>query len=164
MKGWIGEYGRTIITVLVGGILIAFAIPLLWNYFSKAVEPKDSVAKISVKENPDYRVPELKGLGTKEKPLSVKVEAGTVCNPINTKGILSVSAVDKKDGDLTEKIKVYEIKKDKQGKETQKEIVGNLDTSGKERQYTLLYYVENSGGFYAEQRANVLITKIGGDL
>lgn len=157
MKRFIEEYGTIVVTVLVGAIFLAFINGTFFGQLKSQLLIDDSIDKPFFKLKP----PSLQGLDDHGCYLAIKIKAGTVFDPIDTEGLLHVRAVDEVDGDLTDKIRVYVVTNDGK-KEKKKLITERLDTSGKIRQYHLLYEVTNSMGFQDTRRISVLITEIGG--
>jgi hypothetical protein len=162
VKEFIGEYGRLIILVLIGGIAITWMNQWFLTEVKNHIIISDTPKKQINVQNNKYSAPVLYGLEQDGEPLRLKISAGSEFNPLEMKDRLHVTAVDSVDGDITDRIKVYVIKRNKEEEEN-KLLNTKLDTSGKEKLIILSYEVENSAGFQTEKRISLLITEIGGN-
>lgn len=154
MKGIIQEYGRMLIFVLAGTLVLAMLGGGILSRIRQnaMIYPRtESRKEVS---NGKSRVPKLLGLEKDGKPIALKITAGTVFDPIKTEGIIDVCAEDPVEGDITRRIEVYIVEDD----ETKTLMAGTLDTSGERKHYILSYEVENEAGYGTAKKISVLIT------
>ena len=156
MKQIVENYGRVIVIIItaVGAVL------LIKNVVFSQMRANGSIKDTNHISSNDFfqrqGKPELSGVREKDgtaRRIVIKKE-----DHLNPRQL--VSAVDKKDGDLTEKIKIY-IVKTVEGKEVRTLLETEFLETSREKEFTLLYTVKNSIGLSSEGRIKVLVKNYG---
>lgn len=156
MKQIVENYGRVIVIIItaVGAVL------LIKNVVFSQMQANGSIKDTNHISSNDFfqrqGKPELSGVREKDgtaRRIVIKKE-----DHLNPRQL--VSAVDKKDGDLTEKIKIY-IVKTVEGKEVRTLLETEFLDTSREKEFTLLYTVKNSIGLSSEGRIKVLVKNYG---
>lgn len=163
MKAWMGEYGRLSMMVLLGTALIFLLQGFILTQLKDKIVLKEAPQKGEKNWQEYGSCPELYGLEKDGKALALKMSADTRLDPLHTGELTKVRALDDKDGDITDCIEVYVVRK-KEGKEEKERVFETIELSEKEKQYILSYEVSNSSGFWAKKRISILVDKKGGKI